>query len=91
MATLPGSISVTAGQGSVDGERIRFAGTATGVIYPLVDEDALLDQVFAVAPLHPAHHYRVHLWDQEVADRALRSAAVIGDEGPEHRSRAGSV
>jgi len=44
--------------------------------------DALLQQVFARAPLHPAHHYRVHLWDQEKAERALRSAAVLGDTAP---------
>jgi len=44
--------------------------------------DALLDQVFAVAPLHPAHHYRIHLWDREKAERALRSAAANGDSAP---------
>lgn len=44
--------------------------------------DALLDQVFAAAPLHPAHHYRVHLWDHEKPERALRSAAVIGHTAP---------
>ena len=42
--------------------------------------DALLDAVFAKAPNHPAHHYRVHLWDGEKAERALRSAAAIGDD-----------
>jgi peroxiredoxin/tetratricopeptide (TPR) repeat protein len=35
--------------------------------------------VFAKAPLHPAHHYRIHLWDREKAERALRSAASNGD------------
>jgi peroxiredoxin len=44
--------------------------------------DALLDQVFAAAPLHPAHHYRIHLWDHEKPERALRSAAVIGHTAP---------
>ncbi|HEX6813942.1 MAG TPA: redoxin domain-containing protein [Planctomycetota bacterium] len=44
--------------------------------------DALLDQVFAKAPLHPAHHYRIHLWDREKAERALRSAASNGDSAP---------
>ncbi len=44
--------------------------------------DALIEQVLAQAPLHPAHHYRVHLWDQEKAERALRSAAVLGDTAP---------
>jgi hypothetical protein len=27
--------------------------------------DAILDQVFALNPMHPAHHYRIHLWDRE--------------------------
>lgn len=44
--------------------------------------DALLDQVFAAAPHHPAHHYRIHLWDQEAAARALPSAAVLGPTAP---------
>lgn len=44
--------------------------------------DALLDQVFARVPRHPAHHYRIHLWDAEAAERALRSAAAIGDSAP---------
>src|SRR5262249_12006041 len=44
--------------------------------------DALLDQVFAKAPLHPAHHYRIHLWDREQAERALPSAALNGASAP---------
>lgn len=44
--------------------------------------DALLDAVFAKAPHHPAHHYRVHLWDAEKAERALRAAAAIGASAP---------
>ena len=44
--------------------------------------NALLDQVFAKAPRHPAHHYRVHLWDGEKAERALKSAAALGDSAP---------
>ena len=44
--------------------------------------DALLDQVFAQAPAHPSHHYRIHLWDGEKAERALRSAAANGASAP---------
>ncbi|MGE3308807.1 MAG: peroxiredoxin family protein [Limisphaerales bacterium] len=44
--------------------------------------DALLDGVFARAPLHPAHHYRIHLWDGEKPVRALESAARGGPAGP---------
>jgi peroxiredoxin len=44
--------------------------------------DALLDQVFAIEPMHPAHHYRIHLWDGEKAIRALGSAARCGQTSP---------
>jgi len=44
--------------------------------------DALLQQVLAKAPLHPAHHYRIHLWDEEKAARALDSAALLAETAP---------
>ncbi len=44
--------------------------------------DAILDQVFALNPIHPAHHYRIHLWDREKPERALESAARGGQSGP---------
>ncbi len=44
--------------------------------------DALLDQVFAVNPMHPAHHYRIHHWDSEKPERALGSAAVLHATAP---------
>jgi peroxiredoxin len=44
--------------------------------------DALLDQVFQANPMHPAHHYRVHLWDDEKQVRALGSAAKVGQTAP---------
>ncbi len=44
--------------------------------------DALLDQIFAVAPMHPSHHYRIHLWDSEKPARALGSAARNGQTSP---------
>ncbi|MEM8954912.1 MAG: redoxin domain-containing protein [Verrucomicrobiota bacterium] len=44
--------------------------------------DALLDQVFAVQPLHPAHHYRIHLWDGKKPAKALESAAMTGQSAP---------
>ena len=47
--------------------------------------ESLLKEVFAAQPMHPAHHYRVHLWDGEpdpVAIRALPSAALCGRSGP---------
>lgn len=44
--------------------------------------DALLDQVFAVEPMHPAHHFRIHLWDGTKPERALASAALCGPAAP---------
>jgi peroxiredoxin len=44
--------------------------------------DALLDQVFAIEPMHPAHHYRIHLWNNEKGERALASAARCGQTSP---------
>ncbi len=44
--------------------------------------DALLEQVFAANPMHPAHHYRIHLWDGQRAERALGSAARCGQSSP---------
>jgi peroxiredoxin len=40
--------------------------------------DALANDVLAVDPMHPVHHYRIHLWDDEKARRALNSAALCG-------------
>jgi len=44
--------------------------------------DALLDQIFAAVPDHPAHHYRIHLWDGTKPVRALGSAARLGQAAP---------
>ena len=42
----------------------------------------LLDDIFAVVPLHPAHHFRIHLWDEKDAKNALTSAAQCGQSAP---------
>ena len=44
--------------------------------------DALLQQVFAVEPTHPCHHYRIHLWDHEKPATAVSSAAKCGQASP---------
>lgn len=44
--------------------------------------DSLLDQVFASSPMHPAHHYRIHLWDSKKPTRALASSAVLHATAP---------
>lgn len=45
--------------------------------------DALAREVLAVNPMHPVHHYRIHLWDgSDDARRSLDSAALCGQSGP---------
>ncbi len=44
--------------------------------------DSLLDQIFAAVPNHPAHHYRIHLWDQSKPILALKSDAQCGQSAP---------
>ncbi len=44
--------------------------------------DGLLDRVFAAQPDHPAHHYRIHLWDNRRPENALASAAQCGPSLP---------
>lgn len=44
--------------------------------------DALIDQVLEKNPMHPIHHYRIHLWDDQKAIRALGSAALGGQATP---------
>lgn len=44
--------------------------------------DALFQQVLEKNPLHPCHHYVIHLWDYEKPERALKSAATCGQSAP---------
>ncbi len=45
--------------------------------------DALLDAILAANPLHPANHYRIHLWDEGArATNALVSASNDGASAP---------
>jgi peroxiredoxin/tetratricopeptide (TPR) repeat protein len=44
--------------------------------------DALLNDVLDKNPMHPCHHFRIHLWDSEKADLALNSAAMCGQSAP---------
>ncbi|MDB4419017.1 peroxiredoxin family protein [bacterium] len=43
-----------------------------------VSLNAILDQIFAKSPMHPAHHYRIHLWDKKKANKAIDSAVRLG-------------
>lgn len=44
--------------------------------------DAVLEQVFRLDPMHPAHHYRIHLWNYVRDENALDSAAKCGQTSP---------
>lgn len=44
--------------------------------------DSILQDVFDANPSHPAHHYRIHLWDRHDPSQALKSAASCGQSLP---------
>ncbi len=44
--------------------------------------NALIQDIFDVNPLHPAHHYRIHLWDGHKPAQALASSAMCGPSLP---------
>jgi peroxiredoxin/tetratricopeptide (TPR) repeat protein len=44
--------------------------------------DALIQQVLDAKPMHPVHHFKIHLWDYEKPERALPSAARCGQSAP---------
>lgn len=44
--------------------------------------DAIGKTVLAKNPRHPVHHYLIHLWDGDKADRALPDAAMCGQAAP---------
>lgn len=49
---------------------------------PTAELDKILDEVFKINPRHPAHHYRIHIWDNPKPARALGSAALCGGSFP---------
>ncbi len=46
------------------------------------DINDVIQEVLDKNPVHPAHHYRIHLWDKKDAARALESAAKGGPAAP---------
>lgn len=44
--------------------------------------DSLLQDIFEIEPLHPAHHYSIHLWDYRKPEKAVLSAARCGPSAP---------
>lgn len=46
------------------------------------DVEAVIQSVLAEEPLHPVHHYQIHLWDYKDSKRALKSSALGGPSAP---------
>ncbi len=44
--------------------------------------DALMNSTLQANPLHPMHHYRIHLWDTDKAQQAVNSAEKCGLSAP---------
>jgi peroxiredoxin len=44
--------------------------------------NSLANEILAKKPLHPTHHYRIHLWDKKNPEQALNSAARCGQGAP---------
>ncbi|MCH2204243.1 MAG: peroxiredoxin family protein [Lentisphaerales bacterium] len=44
--------------------------------------NSLLSEIFAEQPMHPSHHYKIHLWDKKKPEEALESAAKGGPSAP---------
>lgn len=44
--------------------------------------NALLSDIFRANPRHPAHHFRIHLWDYRKEKLALHAAANCGPAAP---------
>ncbi len=49
---------------------------------PTAGLNDLLDEIFKVNPMHPAHHFRIHIWDGSNAQNAVGSAALCGAAAP---------
>ncbi|MCU0712192.1 MAG: peroxiredoxin family protein [Pirellula sp.] len=44
--------------------------------------NSLLAEIFRTNPMHPAHHFRIHLWDYKKEELAVQSAALCGLSAP---------
>ncbi|MDE0934732.1 MAG: peroxiredoxin family protein [Mariniblastus sp.] len=47
-----------------------------------VSLSSLIEDILVVEPLHPAHHYMIHLWDYRHPENAVQAAARCGVSGP---------
>ena len=49
--------------------------------------DSLLEDIFRRNPRHPAHHFRIHLWDYRKEKLAIKAAAECGPSAPGNAHR----
>ncbi len=50
---------------------------------PHTEAEKILKSLLAAHPEHPAHHYRIHLWDYRDAKLALENSAQCGPVAPD--------
>ena len=62
--------------------RVWYNARSGWPIGSYVAAEALLKEIFAVNPMHPAHHYRIHVWDRRKPEMALESAGMCGLSAP---------
>ena len=62
--------------------RIWYNGRAGWPIGSYVAAESLLKEIFAVNPMHPSHHYRIHVWDRRKPKMAIESAGMCGLSSP---------
>lgn len=62
--------------------RIWLNGREGIPVSSYVATDSLIQDILAVEPLHPSHHYTIHLWDYRKPERALQAAARCGPSAP---------
>ncbi|PHS11402.1 MAG: alkyl hydroperoxide reductase [Blastopirellula sp.] len=44
--------------------------------------NALMEDILAENPMHPVHHFRIHLWDYKNPEFAVPSASLCGQSAP---------
>ncbi|QEG22300.1 peroxiredoxin family protein [Mariniblastus fucicola] len=62
--------------------RIWYNSRAGWPIGSYVAAESLLKEIFAANPMHPAHHYRIHLWDRRKPELSVESAGMCGLSSP---------
>ena len=62
---------------AIYGNRSQSGGSASYVAL-----DAIIGKILVENPMHPCHHYRIHLWDYKKPQNALSSAILCGQSSP---------